>query len=174
QLQYTVLRVLPFNSVRKRMSVILRTPEGHVCLMCKGADTTMLPLMRIDTPQSLLTTTVREMEGMAAEGLRTLLVGSLDWEESAYAKWNAAYDEAINDVEEQVKKGKDLPNRIDDLQAEAEKGLTLLGATAIEDKLQDGVGETIDKLIRGGIIIWVITGDKEETAINIGVACQLL
>lgn len=50
----------------------------------------------------------------------------------------------------------------------------MLGGTAIEDKLQTGVGETIEKLIRGGVVVWVITGDKEETAINIAVACQLL
>ncbi|CAN0144271.1 unnamed protein product, partial [Discosporangium mesarthrocarpum] len=54
------------------------------------------------------------------------------------------------------------------------QGLTLLGGTAIEDKLQSGVGETIEKLIRGGVVVWVITGDKEETAINIGVACRLI
>ena len=56
----------------------------------------------------------------------------------------------------------------------AEQGLTLIGGTAIEDKLQTGVGDTIEKLVRGGMVVWVITGDKEETAINIGVACQLL
>ncbi|CAN0344391.1 unnamed protein product, partial [Scytosiphon promiscuus] len=66
------------------------------------------------------------------------------------------------------------PNKIDDLMAQAEKGLTLIGGTAIEDKLQTGVGDTIEKMVRGGMVVWVITGDKEETAINIGVACQLL
>lgn len=66
------------------------------------------------------------------------------------------------------------PNAIDELMAEVEQGLDLLGATAIEDKLQKGVGDTIEKLIRGGITVWVITGDKEETAINIGVACRLV
>lgn len=55
-----------------------------------------------------------------------------------------------------------------------EKNLRLIGATAIEDKLQDEVGETISKLKEAGIKVWVLTGDKVETAINIGYACKLL
>ena len=55
-----------------------------------------------------------------------------------------------------------------------EKDLVLLGATAIEDKLQDGVPQTIANLRKTGIKIWVLTGDKQETAINIGYSCQLL
>ncbi|CAN0534324.1 unnamed protein product, partial [Ectocarpus sp. 8 AP-2014] len=55
-----------------------------------------------------------------------------------------------------------------------EKNLRLLGCTAIEDKLQDGVGTCVDALQRARVKVWMLTGDKEETAINIGVACQLL
>ena len=50
----------------------------------------------------------------------------------------------------------------------------LVGATAIEDKLQDGVPECIAQLAKANIKIWVLTGDKMETAINIGYSCQLL
>lgn len=60
------------------------------------------------------------------------------------------------------------------IQEEIEKNLVLVGATAIEDKLQDRVGETIDALKEAGIKVWVLTGDKVETAINIGFACKLL
>ena len=52
--------------------------------------------------------------------------------------------------------------------------LTLLGSTAIEDKLQVGVPAAIADMSRAGIAVWVLTGDKEETAINISFACQLL
>ncbi|EKU23250.1 aminophospholipid-transporting p-type atpase [Nannochloropsis gaditana CCMP526] len=55
-----------------------------------------------------------------------------------------------------------------------ESNFELLGATAIEDKLQEGVPETIHDLTRAGIKVWMLTGDKEETAVNIGVACNLL
>lgn len=55
-----------------------------------------------------------------------------------------------------------------------ETNLRLLGCTAIEDKLQDGVGTCVEALQGAGVKVWMLTGDKEETAINIGVACQLL
>jgi len=50
----------------------------------------------------------------------------------------------------------------------------LIGATAIEDKLQANVGNTIDAIKKAGIKVWVLTGDKIETAINIGYSCKLL
>ena len=65
-------------------------------------------------------------------------------------------------------------DKLDKLYEEIEQNLTLLGATAIEDKLQDGVPQTIANLALAGIKIWVLTGDKQETAINIGYSCQLL
>ena len=71
-----------------------------------------------------------------------------------------------------MKLGKE--NRIEALQDQIERDLTLLGVTALEDRLQDGVPECIACLAEAGVKIWVLTGDKEETAINIGVACNLL
>ena len=55
-----------------------------------------------------------------------------------------------------------------------EKGLDYVGASAIEDKLQYGVPETIDMLIKANIKVWVLTGDKQETAIEIGKSCKLI
>ncbi|CAM9848167.1 unnamed protein product, partial [Ectocarpus sp. 13 AM-2016] len=171
---YDVLRILGFNSVRKRMSVVVRGPDGKVKVLAKGADTTMVPLLREDTPKEMLDTTMEHLEGFALEGLRTLMVGVKDFPEDDFDAWDEAYDTAINDLTEVAEQQAGRPNRIDDLMAQAERGLTLIGGTAIEDKLQTGVGETIEKMVRGGMVVWVITGDKEETAINIGVACQLL
>merc|ERR1711988_655293 len=81
---------------------------------------------------------------------------------------------ATANVDEIEKKKQGLPNEIETLEEELEKGLTLLGCTAIEDKLQDGVPECIELLAKAGLSIWVLTGDKEETAINIAVACNLV
>ena len=67
----------------------------------------------------------------------------------------------------------DREGAIEQVATEIETDLTLLGATAIEDKLQDGVPETIANLILGGVKVWVLTGDKQETAINIGYSCQV-
>ena len=67
----------------------------------------------------------------------------------------------------------DREGAIEQVATEIETDLTLLGATAIEDKLQDGVPDTIANLILGGVKVWVLTGDKQETAINIGYSCQV-
>ena len=67
----------------------------------------------------------------------------------------------------------DREDAIELVATEIERDLTLLGATAIEDKLQDGVPDTIANLILGGVKVWVLTGDKQETAINIGYSCQV-
>ena len=76
--------------------------------------------------------------------------------------------------EEQAKRRKHLPNMIDDTMDEIEHDIDLIGATAIEDKLQKDVPDTIASLAVAGIKIWILTGDKQDTAINIGFACQLL
>jgi magnesium-transporting ATPase (P-type) len=74
-----------------------------------------------------------------------------------------------------VKKMKsNLPNHIDELMEAVESSLQLQGATANEDKLQPGVPDTIAQLARAGIRVWMVTGDKQETAVNIGFATKLL
>lgn len=87
--------------------------------------------------------------------------------ESQYSTWNQEYNEAcaalINREE-----------RMDELQEKIEINLELVAATAIEDKLQDDVAITINSLKDAGIKFWVLTGDKIETAINIGYSCGLL
>jgi magnesium-transporting ATPase (P-type) len=91
-----------------------------------------------------------------------------------YVAWAASYSSACSSLEELRKKKDKRPNAIEDLQAQVEAGLTLQGATANEDKLQPEVPETIALLARAGIKLWMVTGDKQETAVNIGFAAKLL
>lgn len=111
--------------------------------------------------------TLEHIEAFSTEGLRTLLY-SFKWiSEAQYQKWADAYHAAkisVSNRSEQVER----------IGSEIEDNLQLLGATAIEDKLQEGVSEAIVKLRRAGIKIWMLTGDKRETAINIGYSCQLI
>lgn len=100
-------------------------------------------------------------------GLRTLCIASADIEPEDYEKWNKIFYEASTSIEDRDQKVADAAELI-------EKNLILLGATAIEDKLQDEVPESIAKLSQANIKIWVLTGDKQETAINIGFSCKLL
>ncbi|XP_022887472.1 putative phospholipid-transporting ATPase 9 [Olea europaea var. sylvestris] len=104
----------------------------------------------------------------AEAGLRTLILAYRELSEEEYMVFNGSFSEAKNSV------SADRESMIDQVTEKIEKDLILLGATAVEDKLQQGVPECIDKLAQAGIKIWVLTGDKMETAINIGYACSLL
>jgi len=95
-------------------------------------------------------------------------------EPQAYLAWSAEYRKALSDIAELEKKADDLPNQIDRLCDELEVEMEMLGSTAIEDKLQEGVPACIADMGRAGIAVWVLTGDKQETAINIAFACQLV
>ncbi|EKD16506.1 aminophospholipid-translocating ATPase [Drepanopeziza brunnea f. sp. 'multigermtubi' MB_m1] len=268
---YQVLDVVEFSSKRKRMSIIIRFPDGKICLFCKGADSTILerldpvtgavqkdadirrsmtamrrseaqeelrrgsqdsprsslsrpivsragsyisrpslarnrstadgtpgmdalgrilndsprPSMAVSRKSStlanslmidhvvagddsaILNATLRHIHDFATEGLRTLLYGHRYLGEEEYQTWKKAFHEASTS----------LVNRqelIDQASESLEKDLVLTGATAIEDELQKGVPETIEKLRRAGMPVWMLTGDKRETAINIGYSCKLI
>ncbi|KAF1335598.1 Phospholipid-transporting atpase, partial [Globisporangium splendens] len=110
----------------------------------------------------------------AEEGFRTLTIAIRELDPAYCEAWARRFHDAQNNLTEIDKRKKDLPNAIDECMDEVESELELLGATAIEDKLQSGVPGTIANLASASVKIWVLTGDKEETAINIGFACQLL
>ena len=260
---FQILHVLEFTSKRKRMSAILRLSDGRICLFSKGADSTILELLRqsdlakaaltkveskdvarrsidaslwrrnsrrqsrqvesfaypnpalaptessstsdpesFETPQEIMDRTMSPREGpnysfqatndvgsqqndavlsdaavfetcfqhvhdFATDGLRTLLYGYRFIESEEFETWNRLYLEASTSLEGRREK-------VEEAAALIEKDLELGGATAIEDKLQDGVPETIEKLRRAHIKIWVLTGDKRETAINVGRSCGLI
>ncbi|XP_041853027.1 phospholipid-transporting ATPase ID isoform X2 [Melanotaenia boesemani] len=163
---YQLLAILDFNNVRKRMSVIVRTPQGQIKLYCKGADTIIFD--RLDqSSEDLMYTTSEHLSEFAGEGLRTLALACKDLDEGYYDVWMKKLLFVSTVIE----------NREDQLALlydEIEQGMKLLGATAIEDKLQEGVPETIACLNLADIKIWVLTGDKLETAMNIGYSCNML
>ncbi|XP_067824383.1 phospholipid-transporting ATPase IC [Heptranchias perlo] len=165
QRTYTVLAMLDFNSCRKRMSVILKDSEGKIKLYSKGADVVIYERLRLNCPHK--DSTQMALDYFAAETLRTLCLAYKDIEENYFKDWSQRHHKA----------SVTLQNRgrlLDELYEEIETDLMLIGATAIEDKLQDGVPETIQNLKEADIKIWVLTGDKKETAINIGYSCKLL
>ncbi|XP_042351750.1 probable phospholipid-transporting ATPase IM [Plectropomus leopardus] len=163
---YQLLAILDFNNVRKRMSVIVRNPQGQIKLYSKGADTIIFE--RLDpSSEDLMNTTSEHLSEFAGEGLRTLALAYKDLDEDYFDVW----------VKKLLFASTVIENREDQLAVlyeEIEQGLKLLGATAIEDKLQEGVPETIACLNLADIKIWVLTGDKLETAMNIGYSCNML
>ncbi|XP_068781065.1 phospholipid-transporting ATPase ID [Struthio camelus] len=163
---YKLLAILDFNNVRKRMSVIVRSPEGDLTLYCKGADTILYDLLH-SSCESLKEETTEHLNEFAGEGLRTLVVAYKNLDEEYFEDWIRRQHVASTALE-----GRE--DKLSELYEEIEKDLMLLGATAIEDKLQDGVPQTIETLAKASIKIWVLTGDKQETAVNIGYSCNLL
>uniref|UniRef100_A0A8C5HY76 Phospholipid-transporting ATPase n=1 Tax=Gouania willdenowi TaxID=441366 RepID=A0A8C5HY76_GOUWI len=163
---YELLAVLDFNNVRKRMSVIVRGPDGKITLYCKGADTILYERLESSCAK-LMNITTRHLNEYAGDGLRTLVLAYKDLDERYMKEWKQRHhlaSIAMDGREEQL----------DELYEEIEKDLVLLGATAVEDKLQDGVPQTIEQLAKADIKIWVLTGDKQETAENIGYSCNML
>ena len=183
--RYTLLKVLEFNSTRKRMSVVVRTSDGRLVLYCKGADSVIYARLAKDHDQELKEQTSKDMEMFANNGLRTLCIAYRELDEEEYLGWVRLYDNATSAVENR-------DEEIDKANEMIEHSLRILGATALEDKLQEGVPEAIEMLHRAGIKLWILTGesdyscflkfinefydpgDKLQTAIEIGYSCNLL
>lgn len=166
RLEYELLAVCEFNSTRKRMSAIFRCPDGRIRVYCKGADTVILE--RLATRTGMVETTLQHLEEYASEGLRTLCLAMREVPEAEFQQWYQVHDKAATSV------SGNRAEQLDEAAALIEHDFTLLGATAIEDKLQDGVPDTIHTMQAAGIKVWVLTGDRQETAINIGMSCKLI
>ncbi|KXN73399.1 phospholipid-translocating P-type ATPase, partial [Conidiobolus coronatus NRRL 28638] len=162
-----ILNCLEFTSARKKMSIIIQFPDGKIRLLVKGADSIMIPRLHKNHASDQITKLESSLYKYSCEGLRTLVFASKELTKNEYEEWKTKYDKASQQVG-------DDPEEIDLLCSELETNLTLLGCTGLEDQLQEGVPESISLLRRAGIKIWVLTGDKLETAINIGQACSLI
>ncbi|KAK2613291.1 hypothetical protein N8I77_000212 [Diaporthe amygdali] len=220
---YEVLDVIEFSSKRKRMSIVVRRPDGSLWVICKGADTIVLPRLRkaqmdarrqslrqhkrgstnlsfprrsLESPTSpisvhswipgsqgffdtnpyagrsspypearvseddTLSRCLEHIDEYAREGLRTLVYAHRHLSEQEYRSWKREYHDAQISLT-------DRQRRLEEVGEKIEHSFELIGASGVEDKLQKGVPETIDRLRRARIKIWMLTGDKRETAINI-------
>ncbi|XP_062852428.1 phospholipid-transporting ATPase VD-like [Trichomycterus rosablanca] len=166
-----LLHLLPFNSTRKRMSVVVHHPlTGQVVVYTKGADNVIMELAAIadgDCSKEVIERTQQHLDNYAREGLRTLCVAKRVLSEAEYKAWLDKHTFAETSIENREELLLDSAQTL-------ETNLTLLGATGIVDRLQEEVPETIEALQKAGIKVWVLTGDKQETAINIACACKLL
>lgn len=169
--EYEILKVLPFDSIRKCMSIVVRKIGGHdVMLYTKGADSTILPALAPcanDSEEYLLREKTQHMLNLyARQGLRVLLIAKRNLNPVEFSEWYSQHQECemtTDNREKQIRESFGL----------LERNLTMIGATGIEDRLQESVPETIDALLSAGIIVWVLTGDKAETAINISYSAKL-
>ncbi|KAJ0400664.1 hypothetical protein P43SY_005437 [Pythium insidiosum] len=166
---YKILNLLEFDSDRKRMSVIIERPDGAIELMCKGADNVILERLAMTSGQAEQVDEVyNQLSIYAKYGMRTLCLAYKRIDRQEYETWNARYAQAHSSMDELVKRRQGLPNAIDPLMNEIEQDLRLLGVTAVQDKLQQGVPQTLEVLQQTSMKVWTLTGDKMETAVNIG------
>ncbi len=149
--RYIPLEMLEFNSTRKRMSVIVRNPQGQIVLYCKGADSVIYQRLTPNHDPELKEKTSKDMETFANGGLRTLCIAYRSLTEQEYIEWQRVYDAATNAI-------KDRDEEVAKAAEKIEHSLTILGATALEDKLQEGVPEAIETLHSAGIKLWILTG----------------
>jgi len=166
-LSYRLLNVFEFSSDRKRMSVIVEDETGQIHLYCKGADSIIFERLSSSNSIRLKESTNFGLKCFGNEGLRTLLYSSKKVTKDEYQAWAEKYHEASTSMI-------DREHKMEVLQAEIERDLVLLGATGIEDKLQDQVSNTIKFITDADIKLWVLTGDKVETARSIGRSCGLI
>jgi phospholipid-transporting ATPase len=175
KLEVEVLALLPFTSERKRMSVLVRIPgrrrsQDRHFLFCKGADSAVVPCVDAGTG-------LRGLDGaandFAKEGLRTLMVAFREYipDDPMLEEILTAYSEARSDT---ALSAAERTKALGDVAVLAERELQLLGVTAIEDKLQEGVPECLQSLIKANIRVWVLTGDKAQTAESIGKSSGLI
>ncbi|KAG6744392.1 hypothetical protein POTOM_053112 [Populus tomentosa] len=168
--RFGVLGMHEFDSVRKRMSVVIRFPNNAVKVLVKGADTSVLSILAKDSgmdDRARRAATQSHLTEYSSQGLRTLVIAARDLTEEELELWQCKFDDASTSLTDRAAKLRQTAALI-------ECDLNLLGATAIEDKLQEGVPEAIESLRQAGIKVWVLTGDKQETAISIGLSCKLL
>ncbi|PUZ41284.1 hypothetical protein GQ55_9G491700 [Panicum hallii var. hallii] len=165
--RYDVLGLHEFDSDRKRMSVIIGCPDKSVKLFVKGADSSMFGVIDKTFNSDVIQATEKHLHSYSSLGLRTLVIGMRELSQEEFQEWQMAYEKASTAL---LGRG----NLLRGVAADIERSLRLLGASGIEDKLQDGVPEAIEKLRQAGIKVWVLTGDKQETAISIGYSCKLL
>ncbi|MCP9259162.1 Phospholipid-transporting ATPase tat-1 [Dirofilaria immitis] len=162
---YNVLNVLEFTSDRKRMGVVVQCPDGVLKLYVKGADSMILQRLRDNSP--VIDDCVAHLLDYASKGYRTLCFAMRVLELEEYNKWAEEFEKALISIDKRNEKLAECAEKI-------EINLTLVGASAVEDKLQQYVPETIAALLAAQIRIWMLTGDKSETAINIARSAGLV
>lgn len=151
---FTILQDFPFTSERKRMGIIVRDEiTKTIIFYLKGADTAIMPKLGSVAASFV----AEECENLAKEGLRTLVIGCKTMSQKEYDSWKIRLQVAGKDLKCREAKEAEVIN-------ELEQGVELLGVTGVEDLLQEGIKTVIENLRSAGIKVWMLTGDKLETA----------
>ncbi|KAM0849384.1 hypothetical protein ACQ4PT_053766 [Festuca glaucescens] len=142
--RFDVLGLHEFDSDRKRMSVIIGCPDKTVKLFVKGADSSMFGIIDKTLNPDVVQATEKHLHSYSSVGLRTLVIGVRELSQAEFQEWQMAYEKASTAL---LGRG----NQLRSVAANIERNMRLLGASGIEDKLQEGVPEAIEKLRQAGI-----------------------
>ena len=160
------LQLIEFSSDRKRETVIVKD-RGVIKVYCKGADSIIEERLSKKTPENILKQCKYYVNKFSAQGFRTLFLAMKILSQEEYDNYASKLKEAQMSSEDKDKK----VEKVNDL---VENNLFLIGTTIVEDKLQENVPETIRNLRLSNIRVWMLTGDKMNTAYNIGLSCNLI
>src|SRR5277367_6382811 len=162
ELSYNILKIFPFTSESKRMGIVVRADNGEIWFFMKGADTVMQKLVIANDWME------EECANMAREGLRTLVIGRRRLTKELWTEFDAAFQTADTQLaDREAAKAAVVAQYL-------EHGLEILGITGAEDKLQDEVKASLELLRNAGIRIWMLTGDKIETARCVAISSKLV
>lgn len=169
--KFKILQKFEFSSERKRSSIIVEDEQGKIRIYVKGSDEKILHSTSINefSKKFLLKETKEQLDSFARIGLRTLCFGYKYIEKESYKKW----EEIFNKKKQECIIDKSKNSELELIISKIEEDLILLGVTALEDKLQDNVKNDLQEFIEAGISVWMITGDKLDTAESIGHSCKL-
>ena len=167
KIKYEKLQIIEFSSDRKRETIIIRSSDGKIILYTKGADSIIEQRLSKDSNKEILNQCKYYVDKFSAQGLRTLFIAMKILSENEYKAFLKEYNEAMMSLDEKDEMVSIACDKI-------EKNLFLIGTTIVEDKLQEKVPETIRDLRLAQIKVWMLTGDKMNTAYNIGLSCNLI
>ena len=166
-LDYRILGINSLTSERKRMSVVVEPMSdrnrGYV-LYCKGADSVMLE--RCKGSRTVIDKTIEHLQQFAEDGLRTLVLAKRELSMEEAEEFKQKYITAKNALYNKEK-------RLEDIAEAIEQDMEIVGVSAVEDMVHEGVSDTLCSLMRAGIKVLILTGDKSETAVNIAYSTKL-
>jgi len=161
--EFEILANFPFSSDTKRMGIVLKNKKhGHIIYYLKGAENVMMKFVK----KEYVSYISENAENLATKGLRTLVLSQKIISQEDFDKWNGEYKEALTSMENRQEK-------ITQVVSKLENNMEFLCVTGVEDLLQDDVAMTIDNLRNAGMKVWMLTGDKVETATCISISAGI-
>ena len=161
--EFEILANFPFSSDTKRMGIILKNKKyGHIIYYLKGAENVMIKFVK----KEYISFISENAENLATKGLRTLVLTQKIISENDFNEWNKEYKNALTAMENRKEKIAEVVSKL-------ENNMDFLCVTGVEDLLQDEVATTIDNLRNAGMKVWMLTGDKVETATCISISAGI-